>query len=183
MHDLLIAGSDRCYRQPTNSSWSESTVERTLSSLSAILMNDPALCCLVERRRNPGKLRSRLIEFPRGDRLANLLLARFERTGDAGVACAASDALARAFGCGFDVCHEVNSRLSVRKSRKIRRYGKCQRRDLNPRPRAYESPALPLSYSGKILGYKYVRNIEFHLLLTECYSLFYINGVQRQGTS
>ena len=107
MHDLLIAGSDRCYRQPTNSSWSESAVERTLSSISAILMNDPALCCLVERRRNPGKLRFRLIEFPRGDRLANLLLARFERTGDAGVACAASDALARAFGCGFDVCHEV----------------------------------------------------------------------------
>ena len=26
--------------------------------------------------------------------------------------------------------------------------GWCQRRELNPRPRAYESPALPLSYSG-----------------------------------
>jgi hypothetical protein len=24
----------------------------------------------------------------------------------------------------------------------------CQRRDLNPRPKAYESSALPLSYSG-----------------------------------
>ena len=27
-------------------------------------------------------------------------------------------------------------------------YGWCQRRDLNPRPKAYESSALPLSYSG-----------------------------------
>ena len=26
----------------------------------------------------------------------------------------------------------------------------CQRRDLNPRPKAYESSALPLSYSGTI---------------------------------
>ena len=26
----------------------------------------------------------------------------------------------------------------------------CQRRELNPRPRAYESPALPLSYSGTL---------------------------------
>ena len=25
----------------------------------------------------------------------------------------------------------------------------CQRRDLNPRPKAYESSALPLSYSGR----------------------------------
>ena len=25
----------------------------------------------------------------------------------------------------------------------------CQRRDLNPRPKAYESSALPLSYSGE----------------------------------
>ena len=68
----------------------------------------------------------------------------------------------------------------MRKSSKIRGCGKCQRRDLNPRPRAYESPALPLSYSGKVVGYKEIRNIAFHLLLTECYSLFYINGVQRQ---
>lgn len=28
----------------------------------------------------------------------------------------------------------------------------CQRRDLNPRPKAYESSALPLSYSGKPSG-------------------------------
>ena len=28
----------------------------------------------------------------------------------------------------------------------------CQRRDLNPRPKAYESSALPLSYSGGISG-------------------------------
>ncbi len=27
----------------------------------------------------------------------------------------------------------------------------CQRRDLNPRPKAYESSALPLSYSGNPL--------------------------------
>ena len=141
-----------CYRRPTDSSGFESAVERTLSSVSAILVNDPALCRLVERRRNLGKLRFRLIEFPCRDRRANLLLSRFERTDDAGIACAASDALARAFGCRFDVCHGVNWKLRMRKSSKIRGCCKCQRRDLNPRPRAYESPALPLSYSGKLFN-------------------------------
>jgi hypothetical protein len=31
---------------------------------------------------------------------------------------------------------------------KIRRKGECQGGELNSRPRAYESPALPLSYSA-----------------------------------
>jgi hypothetical protein len=30
----------------------------------------------------------------------------------------------------------------------------CQRRELNPRPRAYESPALPLSYSGELVDFQ-----------------------------
>ncbi len=32
----------------------------------------------------------------------------------------------------------------------------CQRGDLNSRPMAYESTALPLSYSGLIVNYKQV---------------------------
>ena len=35
--------------------------------------------------------------------------------------------------------------------------GWCQRRDLNPRPKAYESSALPLSYSGESLPDKGTR--------------------------
>jgi hypothetical protein len=34
----------------------------------------------------------------------------------------------------------------------------CQRRDLNPRPKAYESSALPLSYSGTKSVFKYLGN-------------------------
>jgi hypothetical protein len=140
-----------CYRRLTHLSGPESTVERALSPVSAILMNDSALRRTVQCRRNPGKLGLRLIEFPCRDRRVNFLLSRFERTDDTRIACAARDALARAFGCRFDVCHEINSRLRMRKSSKIRGLCKCQRRDLNPRPRAYESPALPLSYSGRFL--------------------------------
>jgi hypothetical protein len=100
-----------CYRPGTGLGGFESTVERTLSSVSAILMNNLAFRRPVERRRNPGKLGFRLIEFPCRDRRANLLLSRFERTDDAGIARAAGDALARAFGCRFDVCH---SKISLR---------------------------------------------------------------------
>ena len=139
------------YRPRTDLRGFESAVERTLSSVSAILMNNFAFRRPVERRRNPGKLGFRLVEFSCRDRRANLLLSRLERTDDAGIACAAGDALARAFGCRFEVCHGINWKLRMRKSSKIRDCCKCQRRDLNPRPRAYESPALPLSYSGEIV--------------------------------
>jgi hypothetical protein len=141
----------RLHRPGTDLTWFESSVERTLSSVRTIPMNNFAFRRSVERRRNPGKLGFRLVEFPCRDRRANLLLSRFERTDDAGIACAAGDALARAFGCRFDVCHGINWKLRMRKSSKIRDCCKCQRRDLNPRPRAYESPALPLSYSGKLI--------------------------------
>ena len=40
----------------------------------------------------------------------------------------------------------------------------CQRRDLNPRPRAYESPALPLSYSGEHVLVKTVIVLKIHLM-------------------
>jgi hypothetical protein len=162
-----------CYRPGTGLGGFESTVERTLSSVSAILMNNLAFRRPVERRRNPGKLGFRLIEFPCRDRRANLLLSRFERTDDARVASAAGYALARAFGCRFDVCHGINWNLRMRKSSKIRDCCKCQRRDLNPRPRAYESPALPLSYSGRSLNIKIDRTyIPLFLLLF--YGLFHL---------
>jgi hypothetical protein len=51
---------------------------------------------------------------------------------------------------------------------------------LNPRPRAYESPALPLSYSGEGILVQTLVYFGFHLMFAACYSLFYFNDVQRQ---
>jgi hypothetical protein len=45
--------------------------------------------------------------------------------------------------------------------------GWCQRRELNPRPKAYESSALPLSYAGKTM-----MKPNFRLLLSNEYYAF-----------
>jgi hypothetical protein len=62
----------------------------------------------------------------------------------------------------------------MRKSSKIRDCEKCQRRDLNPRPRAYESPALPLSYSGRFLIDATTANVLVH-------DSSYLNSLQISG--
>ena len=60
----------------------------------------------------------------------------FEAAQGAAIAGRADFGLACAFGGGFDVGHIGDVLLW------------CQRGESNSRPRAYESPALPLSYPG-----------------------------------
>ncbi len=60
----------------------------------------------------------------------------FEAAQGAAIAGRAHDGLTGAFGGGFDIGHIGDVLLW------------CQRGESNSRPRAYESPALPLSYPG-----------------------------------
>jgi len=54
---------------------------------------------------------------------------------------------------------------------------------LNPRPRAYESPALPLSYSGEIVYFQNVVCSALPLILTTYYTPFRFNAVQREANA
>src|SRR6266496_4262059 len=53
-------------------------------------------------------------------------------------------------------CRKLSSFITARLCQKLNRSanGECQGGDSNSRPRAYESPALPLSYPGKFAAKK-----------------------------
>jgi hypothetical protein len=59
--------------------------------------------------------------------------------------------MGRAFGRGALINkvygHSPQHKMQYRNTRNHEKW--CQRRELNPRPKAYESSALPLSYAGK----------------------------------
>lgn len=112
----------------------QGAIENALLTGSAVLVNDATLGSLIEGGGHILVFGGGFIELAGGDSGAELLLTVFQRSENTGVTGVTTNALTSAFFSGFCIGH--NGKLI------------CQRRELNPRPKAYESSALPLSYSG-----------------------------------